>query len=269
MKRNKKQVALGVSLLVMAIVIACIIGVIIMLYLSGDHVYEKIKDEYVTVPEEDDPHPMLSFDWDALKAQYPGIVAWIDMAPGISYPVMQGDDNSFYLNHGPDGERNYNGSIFMHYANTPDLSDRNTIIYGHNMKSGKMFAMLKKYTDEAFMEQNPYIDIYTEEGRYSYRIFECAYREDATDGYTPIYFNEYEAYSLMLQKTLATSGVRLSSPSENSHIVMLSTCGKHNTTQRLTVRGYFEEFRSYTDEIRDGDMQESVWEALQIREVQP
>ena len=94
-------------------------------YQKGDRTYEEIM-EYVQDPETDeqgknDPDPeddsgftFLQVDFEGLKAQNPDVVAWIQIpALDISYPVVQGKDNSYYLHHMFDGKENKNGSIFI------------------------------------------------------------------------------------------------------------------------------------------------------------
>ena len=88
----------------------------------------------------------LSVDWDYLKSVNPDVVAWVYI-PGtrVSYPVVQGADNDVYLHRSFSGETGFAaraGSIFMDAANAPDASDANTVLYGHHMRDGSMFACL-------------------------------------------------------------------------------------------------------------------------------
>lgn len=89
-------------------------------------------------------------DFDGLKAQNPDVAAWIQIpALEVSYPVVKGTDNEYYLHHMFDGQEHKNGSIFIDYHNQADFTDHNTIIYGHNMKNGSMFGTLSRYQEES------------------------------------------------------------------------------------------------------------------------
>lgn len=83
-------------------------------------------------------------NWKALKNK--DVVAWIRFKHPkiISYPVMQKNDNDFYLHRNIKKEYSFAGSIFMDYHNNKDFSDSNTLIYGHNMANGSMFGFSEK-----------------------------------------------------------------------------------------------------------------------------
>ena len=140
-------------------------------YTEGDAVYEEIIEKaVVTMPEVpgENPEPdgmaeiqetqeneaesiVPEIDFDALKTVNEDVVGWLYLPDTvISYPVVQGDDNSYYLKHLVDGTYNANGCLFMDHKNQRDLKDDNTLIYGHHMESGKMFASLVKYKDQEF-----------------------------------------------------------------------------------------------------------------------
>lgn len=135
-------------------------------YQKGDVSYEKLQ-EYVQEPEEEESpesekekeepkNRYLEIDFAGLKAVNPDVIAWIQIpALDISYPVVQGKDNAYYLHHLFSGESNINGSIFVDCHNQPDFTDQNTIVYGHNMKNGSMFGTLDKYQDKELFEQHP------------------------------------------------------------------------------------------------------------------
>ena len=90
----------------------------------------------------------------------PNVIGWIEI-PGlsISYPVVQGTDNAYYLHHLFTGEYNSSGSIFADWHNQPDFADPNTIVYGHNMKNGSMFGTLSHYQDQALWEASPNLSL--------------------------------------------------------------------------------------------------------------
>lgn len=98
---------------------------------------------------------MLS-EFTNLYAQNRSIVGWLKIdGTGIDYPVMQGQDNSYYLNHDFYGKSDRNGCLFLDTACSINPRSQNLIIYGHHMSSGKMFGSLEKYKDASFCEQHP------------------------------------------------------------------------------------------------------------------
>jgi len=86
-----------------------------------------------------------------LVAKYPDAVGWLTV-PGtkINYPFVQGRDNDYYLHHDLDGQYRVAGSLFIDYRSSKDFSDSNTLIFGHHMKNGSMFASLQDFEDGAF-----------------------------------------------------------------------------------------------------------------------
>ena len=110
------------------------------------------------------------------------VVAWVSIPSlDIDYPVMQCDDNEFYLNHAADGSVNHNGSIFMASENDSSYNDRNTMIFGHNMKNGSMFGALKKVTTS---EKPIEIFVYTRDGQVrKYQVFSSYVTTEKSDMY--------------------------------------------------------------------------------------
>ena len=110
-----------------------------------------------------------------LRNENKDVIGWIEM-PGdteINYPIVQGEDNDYYLHYAYNGAYNPAGSIYMDYRNNITISsNRHTVIYGHNMESGApMFANLLHFQDESYWKDNRYIYIYTDEAMYTYEVF--------------------------------------------------------------------------------------------------
>lgn len=87
----------------------------------------------------------------------------------IDYPVMKPKaDNSYYLDHSPEGEKSKYGSIYLDVAT--DLSNRkgNHILYGHYFRDGSMFGTLERYKEKSYWKEHPLIQFDTiyEEGTY-------------------------------------------------------------------------------------------------------
>lgn len=160
-----------------------------------------------------------------LQQENPDVIGWIRFDNlDVSYPVMQCEDNEYYLKHTFKKESNPAGSIFMEAANTKDFEDCHTILYGHNMKNLSMFGVLKKYKTEDFYGENPYFTIYTTEHVYRYQIF--AYYDISMDAdlYT-IGFRPDEVFQSfvdeMCQRSYYDTGIDVTSKDK---VLTLSTC---------------------------------------------
>ena len=147
-------------------------------YNEAKRAYNAISDEYVTyeednveeelVIEEDLTSPEaekkirlrkspLKIDFDRLlRETNPEIVAWIQCPNTvINYPVAQASDNKFYLNMDINREASFNGAIFLTAENFNDFRDRNSILHGHHMNDGSMFATLDKWQNEEYYKEHP------------------------------------------------------------------------------------------------------------------
>jgi sortase B len=121
-------------------------------------------EETIALPE----HIRLpAVNFQALRNINPNVVAWIWLdGTSIHYPVVQGADNTHYLRHLFDGRQNAAGAIFVDSNNRPGFVDRNTNIYGHDMRNGTMFAALRRYREQAFFDEHPWIFLLTPEQNY-------------------------------------------------------------------------------------------------------
>ena len=164
---------------------------IISEYQKAEREYEQLQ-EYVKVekntrdPENTKPNvaeddkegekqeETVTVDFASLQAINPDIVAWLRIPGVLEYPVVRGKDNSYYLNHTVQKTYNIAGSIFLEYRNERDFSDSKNIIYGHNMKDGSMFHVLRNYQDIDFFQEHTDMEIYLPDGRtLNYQIIAC------------------------------------------------------------------------------------------------
>lgn len=111
-----------------------------------------------------DPLPCPALDMASLREQYPDLVGWL-WADGLwSLPIMQGQDNAYWLYHLPDGSWSNGGCLMMDSATAPDLSSGSTVVYGHNMIDGGMLHDLPKFKDPSFLEAHPVMYFYAMDG---------------------------------------------------------------------------------------------------------
>lgn len=124
--------------------------------------------------EKEKPEETVTVDFAALQEINPDVVAWIRIPGVLEYPVVRGEDNSYYLNHTVQKTYNIAGSIFLDYRNERDFSDCKNIIYGHNMKDGSMFHVLRNYRNVAFFREHTEMELYLPDGTVlNYEIMAC------------------------------------------------------------------------------------------------
>ena len=202
--------------------------------------------EEVTVPMMRNP-----IDFDQLKAVNEDIVGWLRIrALDISYPVVQGEDNDYYLHRTFERTDNFAGCLFMNCDNEADLTDQNTIIYGHNMKNGSMFGKLKNYNDPDVFKKSKYFWIYTPDLIYQYRIFSASVVNKIGLTYqitfTEDEFNQFvnQAFS---SSVVDNTGVEVT---REDRVVTLSTCTGDDSTRFVVMGKLAQVYASKTDEAQ-------------------
>lgn len=168
---------------------------------------------------------LSAMDFAALREVNGEVVGWL-VIPGtqVSYPLLQGEDNSYYLNHTWKGERSVVGAIFLEYTNSSDLSDFHTIVYGHNMKNGSMFGALQNYRDAAYLAAHPSVYLTVDGGSYRYDIF-AVYEASVDSSTYQIGFDREESRRTFLEDCLSRSELSTEvTPHTYDRILTLSTC---------------------------------------------
>ena len=184
-----------------------------------------------------DDYAEPAIDFDVLKTINERADSWL-YSPGtvIDYPVMVADDYDYYLNHLPDGTVNANGSLFIDYNNAPDYSDPLTVIYGHHMKSGRMFGSLVGYKGQKYYEDHPVMYIYTEQGKNRLDLmYGCVIDAGQWSERAFMYSeNIDDLLAYAAENTTFKSGVEYN---EGDRIVALSTCSYEFDEARYVVLG--------------------------------
>ena len=180
----------------------------------------------------------IDVDFDALRAINEDIVGWLYIGSlDLSNPIVHGEDNDYYLHRTFERTYNFAGSIFVEAKNKGDFSDPNTIIYGHKMKNGSMFGMLKHLTTEEDKLNDPHFWILTPQSNYYYEMFSI--RKVSVDGdvYTLFSGPDQQVVDYALQMAQETS-VELPKQSftKDSRFATLSTC-TGDSAQRYVVQG--------------------------------
>lgn len=201
--------------------------------------YNKL-NEYVEMPSEEKENNIFvpQIDFVSLKKINSDVIGWIYLEKlNISYPIMQGNDNDFYLRHMINKEYNDAGSIYLDYRNSKNFTDSHSVIYGHNMLDGSMFSELTKYNNQKFYDENPFYYIITEEYNYKVGII-SAYVTNVydkswqTNFYDDLEFDSWLNYTL--EKSLFKSKLI---PTINDKIITLSTCSYDFDNARFVLVG--------------------------------
>ena len=165
------------------------------------------------------------------------IIGFIDIPDvGISYPMVQGPDNDFYLRRGLNKEYDIAGSIFIDMNNKPDFNDDNTVIYGHHLEINSMFTPLDQYRKQDFAQNHTTIYLATKDELREYQIF-SAYGIPADYAYRTLYFTNRDDVVPYFNQLRSNSEVELPSQqfTPESQIITLSTCQYDYADQRLAV----------------------------------
>lgn len=188
---------------------------------------QKVTEEgQILIPEEPDYQPP-QVDFGELQQMNQDVIGWLEIEaiPEISYPIVQGTDNDYYLHRTFKRAENFAGSIFVDYTNSPDFTDCNTIIYGHNMKNGSMFGKLKRLCEDEKYKDSKYLWVCTPAGKYRYEIFSMQYAHVDSETYT-LFSAHDENFGNYLGKMAEKSQINMNPQNltEQDRIVTLSTC---------------------------------------------
>ena len=186
----------------------------------------------------------LNIDFKKLKSINTDIYAWLYVPnTKVDYAVVRGEadkDDYFYLNHNIYRQYQFSGSIYSELKNSPDLTDPVTVMYGHNMLDGSMFASLHKFEDADFFKKNTTFFVVTEDKILTYLIY-SAYEGDDRHILNSYDFNDAESLKKYQDSTLSPRSYNYNvrenvELTEESRILTLSTCtGSSNT--RYIVQG--------------------------------
>ena len=253
--KNQKQRFWTVLFFVFLFLLIFCLGFLIFRYLDTRkraEIYEELSSESIetetevkretaaetTEPvQETEEEPEIPVDFEALWEINKDIYAWIEIPDTpVAYPIVQSpSDDSYYLDHTIEGESGYPGSIYTESLNSRDFTDGNTLVYGHNMRDDTMFGSLNEYADRAYMEEHPFIFVYTPEKILRYRIFAAITYDDRhiLKSYDFTDRDQYQACldSLYSRRAMGSCILEEVSVSPEDRLLTLSTCvgdGKNN-----------------------------------------
>lgn len=177
-------------------------------------------------------------DLEALRAVNEDVVGWIAI-PGttLSYPLMQGEDNQYYLSHSWKRESVAGGSVFLESTNNRDLTDYHTIAFAHRMRNDTMFGTIKYYKKLDFWQEHPRIYVVLDDTIYRYDIFSAqeanvkgiVYRLDIEENHLEEEFLQY-----CIENSVIDTGLI---PEVSDRILTLSTCTGNGYVNRWVIHG--------------------------------
>ena len=211
-KRNKKYKEAILNLILYIILLSILIysGIKIFKWYkdktNNNKIVEQIKSTVIVEGKnEGENKEEYTVNFNKLKEQNNETIAWLKVNnTNVEYPVVKGTNNSFYLNHSFDKSNNSAGWIFADYRNKFDNTDKNIIIYGHNMRDSSMFGSMKNILNSDWYEneKNTDITLYTENEKCIYKVFSI-YKIENEDYYIKTEFkndNEFEKFIKTLKK---------------------------------------------------------------------
>lgn len=232
-------------------------------YAEGTETYEGLAEQYITQvtqaprstaapmpngggelpPESAEPPETapISVSFDQLLEECKDVVGWLYCEDTkLNYPIVQSYDNNYYLRRLMNGKYNIGGTIFMDYRNQADLSDWNTIIYGHNMNNGSMFGVLPKYLEQEFYDAHPVIYLLTPGQNYKIELISGYVTPSDSEAYTIVTTPE-ERDALVEKARAASSFVSDVEVGANDRLVTLSTCVYNYENARYVLVGVLRE----------------------------
>ena len=172
--------------------------------------------------------------WD-MSALSEDVVAWLTIDDtSIDYPVMQGIDNSEYLNKDPFGEYSLAGSIFLDARNAADFSDPYSLIYGHHMEYGRMFGALDEFLEEDYFDAHRTATLTVGDAVYDVEFFACL----EADASVQEIFAPTETHGTL---DYVRRHAAIWRETQGEKLIALSTCKFPQTTARIIVFGVFDQ----------------------------
>ena len=181
-----------------------------------------------------------------LQEENPDIVGWLEIeGTSINYPVLQGDDNEYYMTHNYKKQKSKNGSIFLTKDYDWSIPSSNLLIYGHNLSNGTMFQELLKYEKEDFYKKHPIIRFTTNNEDAEYEIISTfksrVYYKSEKNVFRYYYFVNAKTeaeYNKFVQNARKASLYNIDKTAQyGDQLITLSTCSYHVEDGRFAVVG--------------------------------
>lgn len=178
------------------------------------------------------------------KAVNPQTVAWITIPDtDIDFPIVQCEDNSYYLSHDFECNESYMGAVFLDSRSSGDFSDFNSVIYGHNISGKYMFAPLLAFKDKRYFDSHGEGELVTSDKIYKLKFAACAVVKNDSFAYDVVFLSKKD--KLRFVENLRENAVCLADFSDDDivekNLVTISTCSYEFDDARTILVGYLEE----------------------------
>lgn len=238
-KQKTKKNIIAQLLLLMFFILLIISLYEIVEWCINNNKNRKIKEEvseFITIEKAEEEKQEYNVDFENLKEKNADSIAWLKVnGTEVDYPVVQTNDNNYYLKNNFNKEYNSAGWIFADYRNKFDGTDKNIIIYGHNRRDNSMFGSLRNILKEEWYnnKENYIINLITEDEKQKYEVF-SVYQIETEDYYIKTAFNEGE-FSNYIETVMNRSIKKFNiEVTENDNILTLSTCA-NNKEYRIVL----------------------------------
>lgn len=231
---KKKSNFPSIILMCFFIILLFYSGTKIVIWYMNNQNNKKISDEiaeFVTVDETKEDDEKYVVDFEKLKEKNSDMVAWLKVnGTNIETTVVKSTNNAYYLTHNFNKEYNAAGWIFADYKNKVDGTDKNLVIYGHNMRDNSMFGSLKWVINEDWYnnEDNKYITLITENETQIYEVF-SVYQIEKEDYYIQTNFDTEKEFNTFVETIKKRSKKDFNvDVNKEDNILTLSTCANNN-----------------------------------------
>lgn len=201
---------------------------------------EPSAEETPSAPQTPAESAPAAIDLPALQAVNADVIGWISIPDtAISYPLVQGSDNDYYLTHTWNRVSSAVGAIFLDARCPSDLGGFNTILYGHRMRNGSMFAALKNYSSQAFWRAHPRIYLTDAAGTHTFDIYAACEVSTEGEAYRLDFSGDDDKQAFLrdgLSRSVISTGL---SPTASDRILTLSTCTGRGHATRWVVQAVY------------------------------
>ena len=247
MKKVNKKITLLIYFVLVSLIIISIIYIVREFYWKKEAVEETKIVDTIEVDEskvtKESTKRMIQVK--SLQQENSDVVGFLEIEnTNISYPVVQENDNEYYMTHNYKKEKSKNGAIFLDKDYDWNIPSNNYLIYGHNLNNGTMFQELLKYADESYYKEHPTISFTTadEEGVYDIISVFRSKVYNTNDNVFKYYFfinpKTEEEYNYYIKNIKDISLYNIEKTAKyGTQLITLSTCSYHVKDGRFVVVG--------------------------------
>ncbi len=200
---------------------------------TSDIVNQFVVEDTEETPEQEELDPLKRvINFEELLKTNTDVIGWLYIPnTNIDEPILQSDDNDYYLYRTLYKKNSKAGSLFADFRNSNTLEDTCTIIYGHNMKNGSRFHNLRYFMKQDFFTENSKVYVYLPNGEVNeYEIFSAA----LIDAYDKLYSSTY-TYDEFMSEANRQAKFKREVNGEESPLLMLSTCYDTTSDRRYVI----------------------------------